>query len=146
MSKCAVKRGFVTLRDCGAEASDTCGVCSRPVCQEHTKVAAGGLFCVECYARKQNDDLAAGEKSLPGGEGAKTKASAKALRGEQDWEDNSWPYYYRHNYYSTYQYNPFYYGSSYDSYYDDYDVRSFDGAEGQTLDNEDSSGEGFYDS
>jgi hypothetical protein len=50
LDRCACKRGFFTLRDCGAAASTSCMRCTRRICTQHT--TASGL-CVECAARDQ---------------------------------------------------------------------------------------------
>jgi hypothetical protein len=140
MSKCAVKRGIITLRDCGNEASDTCTVCARPMCQEHTRVRGAELLCVECFAR-QAEEQTAGQATR----GTKTQGASRQTR-ESDWEDESWPYVYRHHYYTSYHYQPFYYGSYYDSYYDSYDMRSFDRGSADALDDDEAAAGGFYDS
>lgn len=148
MSLCAVKRGIITLRDCGQEAGDTCTTCARPVCREHMKVSAGSVLCVECYARREEEALKQSTKQSKGGGKAPTPANTRTRQDAGDeWEDPVWPYTYRHSYYMTSHYTPFYTGSYYDSYYNDYDVRSFHhGATGDSLHDE---GEGvgdFYES
>jgi hypothetical protein len=156
MSKCAVKRGFVALRDCGNQASDTCSVCARPVCQEHMKIQATNIFCVECYARQASADAAAkdatgfkalgktsggGAKGVKGGGGARSRPSE-----EEALNDPAYPYYYRDHYYSTYHYSPFWYSGYHDHYYDSYDVRSFDNTGRDPSVDDDSAADGFYDS
>jgi hypothetical protein len=135
--KCAVKRGIITLRDCGNEGSDMCAVCTRPMCQEHTRIRGAELLCVECFAKQE--------------EQKKVETTTKPAKGQQqparqnEWEDESWPYSYRHHYYTTYHYSPFYTGSYYGGYYSDYDVRSFENT-GQDMVGDDEAGGGFYDS
>lgn len=152
MSKCAVKRGIIALRDCGNEASDVCAECARPICGEHTRVRATTLLCVECYARGEEAATKTSTgKAVSGSKGGGKGASAGTTGTEErrlrdDWEDPAWPYYYRHHYYSTSYYHPFYYGGYYDSYYDDYDVRSFSQRDSSDLDADDSTAGGFYDS
>lgn len=153
MSKCAVKRGIVTLRDCGNEAGDACAECSRPMCQEHSRISGAELLCVECFARRQQGvtpgaaGAAAGAKQGPGKAPGKApgKTAASATAQDDSWQDSSWPYYYRHHYYTTSYYSPFYTGSYYDSYYDNYDVRSFSTPQTDDFADESTAG-GFYDS
>ncbi|MBS1911771.1 MAG: hypothetical protein JST22_07280 [Bacteroidetes bacterium] len=146
MSKCAVKRGIVALRDCGNDATDTCTVCSRPICREHTRIRGTQVMCVECYARQEQQDAAAAGSRA--GAGA-PKAAAKGAKGtdydENAWQDDSWPYYYRHAWYTTSFYHPFYNGIYYDTYYDDYDLRAFADSTQRDLDDDSTAG-GFYDS
>ncbi len=143
MAACAVKRGIITLRDCGEEGINTCSVCNRPVCAEHTRMGAGALLCVECYAKRE-EEARASEK----GATKSTTATGKspAGRSEETWEDPSWAYGYRHHYYGSYGYQPFYHGSYYDSYYDQYDVRSFDATDSAAAEGDQADAGGFYDS
>lgn len=142
MSQCAVKRGIITLRDCGNEATDVCAKCARPICREHTKLQGTEVLCVECYARQADEQ----EQQAKGGGARGAKGGPPKPAGDVDeWEDRSWPYSYRHYYYSNYNYHPFYWGSYYDSYYDDYDIRSFHNRSGEGYYNEDDTG-GVYDS
>jgi hypothetical protein len=140
MSKCAVKRGIITLRDCGSEAANSCVICSRPMCQEHTRIRGSDLLCVECFAKDAEQQKAAATTSA-----SQKQTRPQQTRQESNWEDESWPYYYRHHYYTTYHYSPFYSGSYYGSYYNDYDVRSFDQGGMDSMDPEETAG-GFYDS
>jgi len=71
---CEIKRGFFVLRDCGQVASHVCHICSRAVCEEHTRLEGATLCCLECLARDQEDS----EESEA-----------------YDWE---WVYYYRQSY------------------------------------------------
>lgn len=102
---CACKRGFFTLRNCEQAAVRNCGACGRPVCQEHLSGRLGMQSCVECAGRQQEDtdydpDLSPGFNP--------------------DWVFSS-----RHHYYTDSDYQPVSWGQG-DSYYDSYDVRSFD--------------------
>lgn len=144
MSACAVKRGIITLRDCGNEATDTCSVCARPICRDHMKLRGTDIFCVECYARQQQQDAAAGAQQK-GSTSAKAP-KAKAATPQYDPEDDTWAYSYRHYYYSNFFYHPFYTGSYWNSYYDDYDVRSFSQGMPGDPDGDDTTAGGFYDS
>ena len=134
MAKCAVKRGIITLRDCGEEAGDTCENCSRPICQEHTIFRSGATLCLECDAKKMEAER----------EVASTTPRKEAPKPEV--EDATWPYRYRHHYYTTYHYHPFYTGSYYSGYYDSYDVRSFDSHGDEGVYDEEAGAGGFYDS
>ena len=100
MATCAARTGFLTLHDCGSPSTGVCSVCNRPMCGTHLSARSGYTQCLDCYAR--------------------ANAGAKDT-GEYDSE---WAYGYRRNYYSGY--SPLYFGHSRDTYYDDYDVRSFD--------------------
>ncbi|WP_108665095.1 hypothetical protein [Euzebya rosea] len=46
MSRCAIPKGFVTVRRCDVDAAGQCPGCGRPVCNEHWT----GTACVECAA------------------------------------------------------------------------------------------------
>jgi hypothetical protein len=63
------------------------------MCTEHLSMVNGAAWCVECAARRDQ------------------------------WDDTSYPYYYRTYYYSTGWYSPHYHT---DTYYDDQDYRAFD--------------------
>lgn len=65
-------------------------------------------LCLECNATQQQTNEAEMRNRL------------------QDPNDPEGLYNYRYGYYRSYGYNPFYGGVYYDSYYDDYDLRSFD--------------------
>jgi len=148
MSMCAVKRGFVALRDCGNEAKDSCADCSRDICAEHTRVEGTAILCIECFAKRQQAiaDAAAkeanrGKFSL--GDSKKAKGFISSPKND-DWTDTSWAYTYRTHYYSLFGYNPLFWGH-HQPYYDSYDVRSFDEYE-EGAPSEDESAAGFYDS
>jgi hypothetical protein len=131
------------------EATDTCTVCNRAICREHTKVSAGTVMCVECFARNQEEALRGAGKGAKGSSGAAKGAMHTPGRQEQDdrWNDPSWPFMYRHMYYASSGYHPFYSGSYYDNYYDGYDLRSFHGHSGTHFHDDDGNDAGgFYDS
>jgi hypothetical protein len=135
---CAVKRGILTLRECGEKAGDTCGVCRRHICQAHATVRGGQMLCLECDARQQQEELAA--------VGTRGKPAAQEAAPEVDTSDRRWPYRYRERYYASSHYQPFYAAHYWDRYYDHYDVRSFDRqAAGMAADQDETAG-GFYDS
>jgi hypothetical protein len=98
MNTCQARRGFLTLRDCGAPSSTNCDSCQRPMCTEHLASASGYTACLDCYAKGHPADAATGT-------------------------DGEWAYGYRSRYYSAYGYSPFYSGRT---VYTDYDTRSFD--------------------
>ena len=97
---CMCKRGFFVLRDCGNPAERPCQNCARPTCREHLS-PSDTVTCLECAERREQAMV-------------------------DDVNDPRWVYGYRHRYYSRHHYSPIYWGSSYDSYYDNYDLRSFD--------------------
>ena len=98
-SNCVIRKGFLTLRDCGNPASRDCAACGRPACSKHLAATSGFAQCLECAARSARDQDP----------------------GAYDYGPD-WSYRYRRHYYSR-GYTPIYTGSY---YYDDYDVRSFD--------------------
>jgi hypothetical protein len=146
MPACAVKRGIIALRDCGAEGVNVCTECGRPACAEHTRIQSGSVLCVECYARREQAASAAAKGGSGTSRAAKTKYPSSSGTDNEAWDDLSFPFTYRHHYYSSYDYSPIYYGSYYDSYYDDYDVRSFDSTAQADLDADAPDAGGFYDS
>ena len=140
MSSCAVKRGIITLRDCHNPVTGTCGQCNRSICTEHMASGTVGTMCIECRGRALESEAR--------GPGGKTNAKKTATGQASDawyYEDDSWPYMYRHHYYTTTHYTPFYSGGYYDSYYDSYDVRSLESTEESGM-GEEGEGGGFYDS
>ncbi|MDB5032916.1 MAG: hypothetical protein JWQ98_157 [Chlorobi bacterium] len=139
MSKCAVKRGILTLRDCGEEGINTCSICARPVCAEHTRIRSSDTICVECFAKGEEEAKSAKGPKAP-------NAHPPVARNEEEWNDPDWAYSYRHYYYMNSSYNPFYPGHYYSDYYDDYDVRSFTQGEDAQLDDESAVAGGFHDS
>jgi hypothetical protein len=97
-SSCQVKRGFFVLRDCGKTIQFYCSECGRGICEEHRAKGPSSTICVDCEARQP--------------------------RFATDPDEDI--YTYRHQYYQRSDYQPLYGGRNYDSYYDDYDVRSFE--------------------
>ena len=71
-------------------------------------------MCLDCFGKRKNST-----KEHTG------KSTSKRGRVEV-MEDMSDVYAYRHQYYGYGYYHPIYRGDYFDSYYDDYDVRSFD--------------------
>lgn len=107
MPKCAIKRGFLMLRECGANTTRLCGECGRGACDEHLVLGETGKSwtCVDCYGKHSEDE------------------DEQVLDHEHP---AAWRHRYRDGYYRDQHYTPYYFGSYYDSYYDDYDVRAFD--------------------
>ncbi len=106
MPKCAVKRGFLMLRECGNETSKLCPECGRMACEEHLIMdeSGGSWLCADCHGR----------------------AGAEPTSDKLKANPTAWRHGYRDSYYRNHHYSPYYYGAYYDSYYDDYDVRAFD--------------------
>lgn len=109
MSQCMAKNGFFSLRDCREPAIRPCVDCKRQVCRDHFAPEGGSVRCLDCAAK-----LAGPEE-----ETFDERASSRSY-------DRSWSYRSRHRYYTGSDYHPVFWGYSYDHYYDDYDVRSFD--------------------
>jgi hypothetical protein len=53
LDRCACKRGFFTLRDCGNAAATSCTACTRRVCAEHVAGGVEPQLCVECAATRE---------------------------------------------------------------------------------------------
>lgn len=106
MPNCAIKRGFLMLRDCGATTSRICPECGRAACNDHLVLDAGGKswVCVECNAARDTEEP---PEEL---DGATTSAA--------------WRHRYRENYYRNQSYAPFYAGAYFSSYYDQEDLRA----------------------
>lgn len=106
-----MKRGFFFLRDCDYPAHDHCTACGKAFCHEHMRIQPGknAPVCLDCLGRKL--------------QGAKDKSSF-----DDDYYDSTWCYGYRHYYYTSGNFSPWYTGhnNSVRASFDDYDVRSFD--------------------
>jgi hypothetical protein len=113
LDRCACKRGFYTLRDCGSAATTSCSLCSRRVCDEHLAPRIDAQVCTECAARQEEGGAVGqmggpfGSPGLTGG-GLSREASFRANR-------------YRFGYYRS-GYRPMYWGT-YDPYWDQYGYR-----------------------
>ncbi len=116
IDQCACKRGFFTLRDCGAAATTSCSLCTRRVCDEHLAPRVDTRVCVECAA-KQEESTVLGPDVDPARE----------------------PVRYRTRWYRSYDYAPMWWATS-DPYWGDTDYRWF----GDGVDDDD--GGGFNDS
>jgi hypothetical protein len=113
MNQCMSKQGFFSLRPCGEAASADCATCLRPVCGRHLSPSSGFTQCLDCTARGVEGQVLEPRGVNPGT------------------DDREWAYGYRRGYYASGVYSPFNYGDD-DSYYDDYDMRSFDSDLGAT--------------
>ncbi|MBI3652367.1 MAG: hypothetical protein HY231_15200 [Acidobacteria bacterium] len=133
MGKCAVKQGFFVLRDCESPALNACGFCARPTCTTHGLRRGQTFVCLDCNARQQQ--LTQEEQFEQMTDDDNNNTSRSGL------------YTYRHGYYTSQNYSPFYTGLYYDHYYDTYDTRAFDRRETTGFDEDDErlSG-GFLDS
>jgi hypothetical protein len=117
MSKCAIKRGFLVLRECGASTHRICPQCGTAACDEHMVADPGGKswVCVDCFS-KQPEPPAAGQSQ------ADTQARVAAVGANPA----AWRHRYRDQYYSDHGYAPFYAGAYYGSHFNDYDSAAFD--------------------
>ena len=104
MNECAAQRGFLMFRDCGNPATNECATCGRPMCSEHLAASTGFTTCLDCVARR------------PGDEWNKTT------------DGREYAYGFRHHFYTAAAFAPIGLGLAAlaDSFYDDYDIRSFD--------------------
>ena len=109
MERCQAKTGFFSLRDCGEAAAKHCATCKRAMCSKHLSSGSGYTRCLDCDART-----------------AEAKGAKGTLPADRPLTDPGFAYRYRTRYYGSSGYAPIYFGTLYDSYYDDYDMRSFD--------------------
>ena len=130
LDQCACKRGFYTLRDCGKQATTTCSLCSRRVCDEHLAPRVDSKVCVECAAKQEEQGTAQPQTAGPVGTAAQGSAfvqppsAAPAYEygpplermGGYTWGAARW----RQRYYSSYDYSPMWWGT-YDPYWSAYD-------------------------
>ncbi len=126
LDRCACKRGFYTLRDCENQATTTCSICSRRVCDEHLAPRIDAKVCVECAAKQEEQGPQPQHALGPALEPMYSNPTWGAVR-------------YRHRYYGYYDYSPMWWGT-YDPYWSDYDYRFYGG------DDDDDDGGGFGDS
>ncbi len=113
MSSCTVRRGFLTLRECGELAVAVCIGCGRPMCVEHLVGDGAGPLCVECSASQSSSD----------------DSSADSDCGTSD----TWSYGYREDYYRETGYRPPSSDGASDGFstggtFDDLDKEAFDPA------------------
>jgi hypothetical protein len=108
MNECMSRQGFFSLRPCGEPAATGCATCGRMVCARHLSPTSGFTQCMDCTARGVEGDVLNPGGPQPAG------------------DDREWAYGYRRNYYRSNSYAPFNDSDADDSYYDDYDMRSFD--------------------
>lgn len=114
MSRCAIRRGFFVLRDCGARPVGTCDACGRAACGEHaTEAPGGGVRCVECDAVRPVDGDAPEHFD-------EMVADADAPRAAV--------FAYRRHFYKHFRYRPHFGGVGSDptGYYDDFDLLAFE--------------------
>ncbi|MBF0499644.1 MAG: hypothetical protein HQM09_05900 [Candidatus Riflebacteria bacterium] len=120
MAGCQVKKGFFLLFDCDAPADLKCRDCGRYICREHgeSDVPGEGIVCYDCWAKRQQSiDV---DVSSTGG---------------------AWFHRFRTGFYRSTRYGPINFGSTSvsDTYYDEFDVRSFDpGPDGGAVEDSDS--------
>ena len=103
MNECAAQRGFLMFRNCGKTATGECSNCGRPMCSEHLAASTNYTTCLDCAARQPDSKWSAGD-------------------------DREYAYGFRHAFYTTAAFAPIGLMAAVaaDSFYDDYDVRSFD--------------------
>lgn len=137
LDRCACKRGFFTLRDCENPATTTCSICSRRVCDEHLAPRVDVKVCAECAARQEEERAA-----QPGGaQPAPPAPGQAAAMGPQlqRLDPMSFAVRRRFRYYSSYGYNPMWWGTP-DPYWNDWGYRWYGD------DDDDDDGGGFGDS
>ena len=108
MKGCECRSGFFALRDCDQVVARTCSRCNRGVCSHHLSPASDFTVCLDCWARDY-------DKNAPEQVFGNRKAAF----------DEDWTYAYRQTYYRS-GYRPIYTGTAASSYYNTYDMRSFD--------------------
>ena len=117
MDACKSKQGFFTLRGCGEMSVRNCDVCARPMCSRHLSASTSFTRCLDCVARGAEKTALQQPPAKPGA----------PLVYRPPAHPDDWAYEQRHRYYRSHHYAPFYFGDGDDgSYYDDYDLRSFD--------------------
>ncbi len=85
-------------------------------------------LCYDCYARQYTH-------------------TTTADFDHDQWQNQHSVYRYRHSFYQSYSYRPFYIGYYHDPYYDDYDFHSFDHSDWHDHDNWETHDQGgFFDS
>jgi len=114
LDPCACKRGFFTLRDCSNQATTTCSICSRRVCDAHLAPRVDAKVCVECAAKQEEEGALAAQPSA-----APQPALGPTL---ERLDPTSLAVRRRTRYYDTYDYSPMWWGT-YDPFWDDYDYR-----------------------
>lgn len=111
MDKCSMKTGFFFLRDCDFPAHEQCRICGQYFCNKHLRIQPGtnAPVCLDCLGKEMQQNK-------------------KQNRYDDDYYDVTWCYGYRHNYYRTTHYSPWYMGHADNpgQVLDDQDVRSFD--------------------
>jgi hypothetical protein len=140
--RCACKRGFFTLRDCDSDATTSCSLCTRRVCDEHLAPRVDTKVCVECAAKQEEGQVPGAQVPGPQVPGAQVPGAQPQGLGaplEQLDPTNSavrW----RTRYYRDRSYMPMYW-ATYDPYWNDYGYRWYGDD-----DDDDDDGGGFGDS
>ncbi len=109
MERCQAKIGFFSLRDCPEAAVRKCVDCNRSMCPAHLSQQSGHTRCLDCE-----------------GKAAEAKGATGTPPMDRPLTDPGWAYRYRHRFYGAAGFAPIYFGTMYDPYYDDYDLRAFD--------------------
>ena len=52
---CADRRGFLFAHACDRPAAGACSLCHKPICTEHTRMAARGPTCIGCLRDGEHD-------------------------------------------------------------------------------------------
>ena len=52
---CGDRSGFLFAHACDRPAAGACSVCHKPICTEHTRMAAGGPTCISCLRDGEHD-------------------------------------------------------------------------------------------
>ncbi len=136
LDMCACKRGFFTLRDCGNEATHTCSLCSRRVCDEHLAPRVDTTVCVECAAKQEEGQDP--RQAVPGAPQAPAQPPGMGPP-LQRLTPTGTAAFWRARYYRRRNYEPMWWGT-YDPFWDDYGYRWYDD------DRDDDDGGGFGDS
>jgi len=53
---CGDRSGFLFAHACDRPATGACSVCHKPICMEHTRMAAGGPTCITCLRDHDDND------------------------------------------------------------------------------------------
>ncbi|MFZ2957510.1 MAG: hypothetical protein WA705_11515 [Candidatus Ozemobacteraceae bacterium] len=121
MPRCQVKRGFFLLSDCDQPAFNRCPDCGRSTCREHTENASSETVLDETMRSAEEETKALCLDCL-----AKHQVGSDPAL---ETTGSAWIHRFRSGFYRQSRYGPIYFGafSATDSYYDEFDVRSFSG-------------------
>jgi len=81
---CADRSGFLFAHACDRPAAGACSVCHKPICTEHTRMAARGPTCITCLRDSDDDE----DNDADDGAAAHDDDDSTPGRGEDD------PYFY----------------------------------------------------